>query len=132
MIGPLAENQHDMLGPWWGAGRDGDVVTVFDGINTQSPSATYAEGCKLSNAEPPHTDPEGCGSDAGFAEAAAANAAEQVVLALGETREDEWRGGGAQRSTCRAGRRSCSRRSRRPASRMRSCCSTVARSRSRT
>jgi beta-glucosidase len=88
VIGPLARNQHDMLGPWWGAGRDGDVVTVFDGINAQSPGATYAEGCKLSNTEVPHTDPEGCGSDAGFAEAVAvARAADQVVLALGETRE---------------------------------------------
>jgi beta-glucosidase len=88
VIGPLARNQHDMLGPWWGAGRDEDVVTVFDGINEQSPGATYAEGCKLSNTEVPHEDPEGCGSDAGFAEAVAvAQAADQVVLALGETRE---------------------------------------------
>ena len=22
VIGPLANNQHDMLGPWWGVGRD--------------------------------------------------------------------------------------------------------------
>ncbi len=87
-----------MLGPWWGAGRDTDAVTVFDGINTQSPGATYAEGCKLSNTEPPHTDPEGCGSDAGFAEAVAvAKAADQVVLALGETREMS--GEAAARST---------------------------------
>ena len=86
VIGPLAKNQHDMLGPWWGAGRDEDAVTIFDGINEQSPGATYAEGCKLSNTEVPHEDPEGCGSDAGFAEAmAVAQAA--VVLALGETRE---------------------------------------------
>ena len=98
VIGPLARNQHDMLGPWWGAGRDSDAVTVFDGINQQSPGATYAEGCKLSNTEPPHTDPEGCGSEAGFAEAvAAANAADQVVLALGETREMS--GEAAARST---------------------------------
>ena len=98
VIGPLAKNQHDMLGPWWGAGRDEDAVTVFDGINQQSPGATYAEGCKLSNTEPPHTDPEGCGSDAGFAEAvAAAEAADQVVLALGETREMS--GEAAARST---------------------------------
>jgi beta-glucosidase len=88
VIGPLAKNQHDMLGPWWGVGRDTDVVTVFDGIDDQSPGATYAEGCKLSNTEVPHTDPEGCGSDAGFAEAVAvAQGADQVVLALGETRE---------------------------------------------
>jgi beta-glucosidase len=98
VIGPLAKNQHDMLGPWWGAGRDTDAVTVFDGINQQSPGATYAEGCKLSNTEPPHTDPEGCGSDAGFAEAVAvAQAADQVVLALGETREMS--GEAAARST---------------------------------
>jgi beta-glucosidase len=98
VIGPLAGNQHDMLGPWWGVGRDTDVVTVFDGIKAQSPGATYAEGCKLSNTEPPHTDPEGCGSDAGFAEAVAvARAADQVVLALGETREMS--GEAAARST---------------------------------
>jgi beta-glucosidase len=98
VIGPLADNQHDMLGPWWGAGRDTDAVTVFDGIRGQSPGATTAEGCKLSNAEPPTTDPEGCTSDAGFAEAvAAAKAADQVVLALGETREMS--GEAAARST---------------------------------
>jgi beta-glucosidase len=98
VIGPLAKNQHDMLGPWWGAGRDTDAVTVLDGIKQQSPGATYAEGCKLSNAEPPTTDPEGCGSDAGFAEAVAvAKAADQVVLALGETREMS--GEAAARST---------------------------------
>jgi beta-glucosidase len=98
VIGPLAKNQHDMLGPWWGAGRDSDVVTVLDGINEQSPGATYAQGCQLSNTEPPHTDPEGCGSEAGFAEAVAvASAADQVVLALGETREMS--GEAAARST---------------------------------
>jgi beta-glucosidase len=98
VIGPLADNQHDMLGPWWGAGRDTDAVSVLDGVRQQSPGATYAEGCKLSNAEPPTTDPEGCGSDAGFAEAVAtAEAADQVVLALGETREMS--GEAAARST---------------------------------
>jgi beta-glucosidase len=98
VIGPLAKNAHDMLGPWWGAGRDSDAVTVFDGINAQSPGATYAEGCKLSNDEPPTNNPEGCTSDAGFAEAVAvASAADQVVLALGETREMS--GEAAARST---------------------------------
>jgi beta-glucosidase len=98
VIGPLAKDQHDMLGPWWGVGRDADAVTVFDGVNEQSAGATYAEGCKLSNAEPPTTDPEGCQSDAGFAEAVdVAKAADQVVLALGETREMS--GEAAARST---------------------------------
>src|SRR4029450_2366280 len=96
VIGPLARNQHDMLGPWWGAGRDTDAVTVFDGIQQQSTgTTTYAEGCKLSNAEPPTDDPEGCGSDAGFAAAVdAARAADQGVLALGETRGVSGGGGG--------------------------------------
>jgi beta-glucosidase len=98
VIGPLADDQHDMLGPWWGAGRDSDAVSLLDGIRRQSPGATYAEGCKLSNAEPPTDDPEGCTSDAGFAEAVAtAKAADQVVLALGETREMS--GEAAARST---------------------------------
>jgi beta-glucosidase len=88
VIGPLARNQHDMLGPWWGRGDDNDVVTVFDGINEQSPGATYAEGCKLSNAEVPNWTGDGCGPEADFSEAVAvAQAADQVVLALGETRE---------------------------------------------
>ena len=98
VIGPLAKDQHDMLGPWWGAGRDEDAVTIFDGIKEQSSGATYAEGCKLSNAEPPTDDPEGCGSDAGFAEAVdVAKAADQVVLVVGESREMS--GEAAARST---------------------------------
>jgi beta-glucosidase len=98
VIGPLGRNQHDMLGPWWGAGRDGDAVSVFGGINEQSPGATFAEGCTLSNEEPPTGNPEGCQSDAGFAAAVAvANAADQVVLAVGETREMS--GEAAARST---------------------------------
>ena len=97
VIGPLARNQHDMLGPWWGRGDDNDVVTVFDGIDEQNTApTTYAQGCELSNGEVPFAadpdpkdrDPEGCQSDAGFAEAeAVAAGADQVVLALGETRE---------------------------------------------
>ncbi len=99
VIGPLARNQHDVLGPWWGAGKDTDAVTVFDGINEATGfTATYAEGCKLSNTEPPHTDPEGCGPEADFSEAIAkAQAADQIVLALGESREMS--GEAAARST---------------------------------
>jgi beta-glucosidase len=88
VIGPLGDNQHDMLGPWWGRGDDNDVASLLTGIRAQSPGATFAQGCTLSNAEPPTEDPEGCGSDAGFAAAVAtAQAADQVVLAVGETRE---------------------------------------------
>jgi beta-glucosidase len=89
VIGPLAKSGHDMLGPWWGFGRDEDAVTVFDGIDAQNTAATrYAEACQLSHTEVPHTDPEGCGSTDGFARAVAvARGVDQVVLALGETRE---------------------------------------------
>jgi beta-glucosidase len=88
VIGPLARNQHDMLGPWWGRGRDEDAVTVYDGIKAQNPNATYAEGCSIADKDPPNNTPaDECGSDAGFAEAVAvAEAADQVVLALGESR----------------------------------------------
>jgi beta-glucosidase len=89
VIGPLADNQHDMLGPWWGRGDDRDVVTVLDGIDEQNTGATtYAEGCKLSNLEVPQWNGDGCAAEADFTEAQnVARAADQVVLALGETRE---------------------------------------------
>ena len=89
VIGPLANNQHDMLGPWWGRGEDKDAVTVFDGIKAQSTgTTTYAEGCSIADKEAPDRTDEGeCGTTAGFGAAvAAASAADQVVLALGESR----------------------------------------------
>ena len=66
---------------------------------TRSPSSTASRrrtrtrrsppGCTLQDTEPPNNTPaDECGSDAGFAAAvAAAKAADQVVLALGESRE---------------------------------------------
>jgi beta-glucosidase len=96
VIGPLADNKHDMLGPWWGRGDDNDVVTVLEGITKASTgNTTFAEGCKLSNGEVPFAQdpdpkdqhPEGCQSVDTAAVTAAANGADQVVLALGETRE---------------------------------------------
>jgi beta-glucosidase len=89
VIGPLGDDQHDMLGPWWGQGRDEDAVSVFTGIAAQSPGATFTAGCTAANTEPPQaTDDDVCGTTDGFAAAvAAAQAADQVVLAIGETRE---------------------------------------------
>jgi beta-glucosidase len=88
VIGPLGSDQHDMLGPWWGQGRDADAVSVLDGIKAQDPHTTFAQGCTVADVDPPENTPAGeCGSDAGFAAAvAAANSADQVVLALGESR----------------------------------------------
>jgi beta-glucosidase len=87
VIGPLGDDKHDMLGPWWGQGRDADAVSVFEGIRAQDPNTTYTPGCTLSHND--LDDPAGeCSTDAGFpAAVAAAQAADQVVVAVGETRE---------------------------------------------
>jgi beta-glucosidase len=88
VIGPLGNSNHDMLGPWWGRGEDNDAVTVFDGIKAQSPGATFEEGCTLSHDDPPLYNPASDCPDTDFAAAKAAAAkAQQVVLAVGETRE---------------------------------------------
>ena len=88
VIGPLGNDQHDMLGPWWGQGKDADAVSVFAGIKAQDPNTTFTQGCTILDKDPPNNTPaDECGSDAGFpAAVAAANAADQVVLALGESR----------------------------------------------
>jgi beta-glucosidase len=89
VIGPLGDDKHDMLGPWAGQGRDDEAVSVLDGIKAQATGpVTFAEGCTMIDKDPPDNSPaDECASNAGFAAAvAAANAADQVVLALGETR----------------------------------------------
>jgi beta-glucosidase len=88
VIGPLGNDQHDMLGPWWGRGEDEDAVSVYDGIKAQNPNTTFVQGCTIGHNEPPADTNDVCPSDAGFAEAvAAARGADQIVLALGENRE---------------------------------------------
>jgi beta-glucosidase len=88
VIGPLGDDQHDMLGPWWGQGQDADAVSLYTGIKAQDPNTTFTKACTLPNTEPPQYDPSQDCPNATFPDAvAAANAADQVVLALGETRE---------------------------------------------
>ena len=72
VIGPLADNAKDMVGPWWGRGDDSEKVTVLEGIRAQSPGATYAEGCKLPGNEPPQYDESEDCPNTDFAEAVAA------------------------------------------------------------
>jgi beta-glucosidase len=96
VIGPLGQalqdNQsvtgpgHDMLGSWWGVGRDQDAVSPFAGIKAQDANTTYTAGCTLTHNE--LDDPAGeCSSVDTGAVTTAAEGADQVVLALGETRE---------------------------------------------
>src|SRR3954452_2641990 len=89
VIGPLGDDQHDMLGPWWGTGRDEDAVSLYTGIKAQDPNTTFVQACELPNTEPPDYNPANdCPAGPGFDQAvAAARSADQVVLALGEPRE---------------------------------------------
>jgi beta-glucosidase len=88
VIGPLGDDQHDMLGSWWGQGKDTDAVSLLTGIKAQDPDATYAQACAMIDADPPALTPaDECDSDAQFAAAVqTAKSADQIVLALGETR----------------------------------------------
>ena len=56
----------DMLGPWWGRGRDEDAVSVLSGIRSQATGGvTFTEGCKMIDND--LYDPANeCASDAGF------------------------------------------------------------------
>jgi beta-glucosidase len=89
VIGPLGADQHDMLGPWWGVGRDEDAVSLYTGIKAQDPNTTFTKACDMPNVDPPDYNPAAdCPVGPGFDQAvAAAQAADQIVLALGETRE---------------------------------------------
>jgi len=87
LIGPLGDSKHDMLGPWWGRGDDNDAVSLFEGMKAQNPDTTYTPGCTLSHNDLWDPDNE-CASEAGFADAvAAAQSSDQVVIAVGETRD---------------------------------------------
>ena len=87
VIGPLGDDQHDMLGPWWGTGRDEDAVSLYTGIKAQDPNTTFAQACEIVDSNDPNQSTQECASDAGFdAAVATASKADQIVLALGETR----------------------------------------------
>ncbi len=77
VIGPLADNRLDALGPWHTEGKPEDVVTVLQGIKTRVPAATqvlYAQGASIDDT-----------STTGFADAvAAARRAKVAILVLGE------------------------------------------------
>ncbi|MEO6857532.1 MAG: glycoside hydrolase family 3 N-terminal domain-containing protein [Solirubrobacteraceae bacterium] len=83
VVGPLADNANDQLGPDVPIGynlADGKVVPVLDGIQNALPSATvtYAQGCDTSC-----TDTSGFGA----AETAARNAQATIVV-VGEPASD--------------------------------------------
>jgi len=78
LIGPLADNASDMLGPWRARGDAADVVTLRTALTSRvqqsSGRVLYAKGTEILTAE-----------DNDFAEAvAAAKQADVVLMALGE------------------------------------------------
>src|SRR6266481_770319 len=74
VIGPLADNKEEPLGPWHTQGRAEDVVSVLQGIKTRVPTVLYAQGSGIDDT-----------STAGFpATVAAARQAKVAVLVLGE------------------------------------------------
>ncbi len=77
VLGPLADDRNAPLGPWAGAGRPEDVITVLAGIKTKlGPGVTvrYAKGCDVTG-----------GTTEGFGEAVkAARESEVAILVVGE------------------------------------------------
>jgi len=74
VIGPLADNKEEPLGPWHTQGRAEDVVSVLQGIKTRVQTVLYAQGSGIDDT-----------SKAGFAAAvAAARQAKVAILVLGE------------------------------------------------
>ena len=78
VIGPLADNKDEPLGPWHAGGKAADVVTVLEGIKSQVSPQTrvlYTKGCEI----------EG-DSGARFAEATLlAKQADIAIVVLGES-----------------------------------------------
>jgi beta-glucosidase len=77
LIGPLADDQSDMLGSWNGDGQAADAVTLLAGIKAKIPAAkiNYAKGCEIDG-----------DSTAGFDEAVrVARESDVVIVAVGES-----------------------------------------------
>jgi beta-glucosidase len=47
VVGPLGDNQEDLLGPWHGDGRKDEVITLLQGLKNKYPGATvtFQKGC---------------------------------------------------------------------------------------
>ena len=78
VIGPLADARDDMLGPWAGAGRAVDMVTIIEGLRDALP------GSEIQHARGVEVEAEAPSDIAGALDLA--RRAEVVVLCLGEAR----------------------------------------------
>ena len=68
VIGPLGNDQHDMLGPWWGQGqRRGRRVASSTASRRRTRTRRSPQGCTIVDKDPPDNTPaDECGSDAGL------------------------------------------------------------------
>jgi len=84
VIGPLADDQLNMLGSWTGDGRKEDVVTLLAGLRAKASPATkinYARGCAIAS-----TSIDGTAEALWLDEAVRiAREADVVVVAVGES-----------------------------------------------
>ena len=80
LIGPLADDQEDLLGPWSGGGKAENVVSVITGIKNKVSSGTkinYVKGCGILDS-----------SEAGFNDALnAVKKSDVAILVVGESRD---------------------------------------------
>lgn len=78
VLGPLADNQKELLGSWSALGKSEDVITVIEGIRKKVSTHTkilYGKGCDIQ---------EACGPDLAEAKAIA-NQADAVIVVVGES-----------------------------------------------
>jgi beta-glucosidase len=78
VVGPLADQADEMLGPWSAAGVAADAISPLAGLQAAAPGLDliHAPGCAI----------EGGGDEGIAAAVAAAQAADVVMLCLGESR----------------------------------------------
>ena len=80
LIGPLADNQEDLLGSWAAAGKPENVVTVLQGLKNllrDNVEINYAKGCDINDTD-----------TSGFKEAVRiADESDVIILVVGEERE---------------------------------------------
>lgn len=78
VIGPLADNQKELLGSWSALGKEEDVITVLKGIRKKVSAQTkilYGKGCDIQN---------GCDADLDEAKSIA-NQADALIVVVGES-----------------------------------------------
>ena len=82
VIGPLADDDHAMLGPWSGNGHDEDAVSLLRrDEHAEHRHDDVRAGLRLPHTDPPQYNPaDDCAADPGSTAVAAAKAADQVVL----------------------------------------------------